>query len=104
MSIENTNPKIFTVAKTVDRTWRSTLETGFGTDYSMTSHRERLYLDDQGQVIKREALPDVVRMFSKVVEDPAVLPMVSAIRDMIDKWAVEDGIVPPVAPNPEEVP
>lgn len=104
MSIENTTPKVFAVAKTLDRTWRSTLETGYGTDYTMTSHRERLYLDDQGQVIKREELPDVVRAFSKVASDPEVPPMVSAIRNMIDKWAVEDGIVPPVATEPEVTP
>lgn len=79
-----------TVVKIKDRTWRLQCFTDLGTDYTFQALRERVYLDADGNVVKREPLPDVTRRVSQVMSDPAAMSMLAAVRDMADKWAEED--------------
>jgi hypothetical protein len=78
------------IVKVKDRTWRLQCFTDLGTDYTFQALRERVYLDAQGNVVKREALPDVTRRVSQVMDDPAAMAMLAAVRDMADKWSEED--------------
>lgn len=80
--------QITTVAR---RTWRVECFTDFGSDYELRAHRERVYLDAGGNVVKREPLPTVTRKVSQVSTDLNAMLMLKAVKDMCDAWAVEDG-------------
>lgn len=78
------------IVKIKDRTWRIQCFTDLGSDYTFEALRERLYLDVDGEIVRKELVPSVIRVFSQVKEDPEAIAMLAAIREKTDKWAEED--------------
>lgn len=92
MAIEQDVSLTTTIVKVKDRTWRVQCFTDFGSDYTFQALRERVYLDQDGNVVKREPLFDVIRKVSSVAADAKAMAMLAAVRDMIDVWALEDEV------------
>jgi hypothetical protein len=90
MAIEQDVNITSTIVKIKDRTWRVECFTDYGTDYQFVAHRERVYLDANGTVVKREALPTVLRRVSQVATNAQAMTMLATVRDMADAWAEED--------------
>lgn len=90
MALEQDVNLTTTIVKVKDRTWRLQCFTDYGSDYTFQALRERVYLDADGNVVKREPLPDVTRRVSQVMTNPAAMAMLAAVRDMADVWAAED--------------
>lgn len=78
-----------------DRTFHLEVFTTHGTDYKFVAHRERIFLNGNGEAVFRLGLPDVVRTVSQVMTDPAAMQMLGAVRDMADTWAIEDATTNP---------
>ena len=78
------------IASVKDRTFHLEVFTTFGTDYKFVAHRERVFLNAKGEVVTRLGMPDVVRTVSQVMDDPAAIQMLGAVKDMADTWATVD--------------
>ena len=79
-----------TIAKVKRRTWRVECFTEDGTDYEFRAHREVIYYDQNGNVIKSERGRVVSRRLSQVMNEPDALAMLGAVRGMADRWEQED--------------
>ena len=90
MSIEQDVEITTTIVKVKDRTWRLECFTEYGTDYRLVAHRERVYVTANGEVVKREELPQIVRTVSQVMGEQDAMAMLASIRDKVDIWAGED--------------
>jgi len=106
MSLE-TSDTINETGKRRDRNWRLEIDTPFGGDYFIRSHREELFVaDSDSRTISREELPSLMRRFSEVSEETitfattrhgtvtaTIAELATAIIAKLDEWQTADKAV-----------
>lgn len=90
MSLDLPIPDPIVIVAVKDRTTRVECFTDYGTDYRLVAHRQRVYLDAEGTVVKSEERPAVERRVSEVYTEEDAMQMLGSLRGMVDKWAEED--------------
>lgn len=75
------------------RTWRVECETVFGSDYTLTAHREIVSLDQNGKVVARDITRPVIRRVSQVMGEADAMQMLGLMKALVDRWAAEDEAV-----------
>ena len=79
------------------RSWRQEIFSDYGTDFTLVCHMENVVCDSDGNKIGSTDAGKVVRVLSKVYDDPNVQAMMAAMTALVPQWYVEDH-QPPVAP------
>ena len=71
------------VSKTTswERSFEQTFSTRFGQEFTLTALMERIWVDDQGNVVKRLALPDEVVRASELTDDLELAQHALAIQE-----------------------
>ena len=64
-----------------ERSFEQTFSTRFGQEFTLTALMERIWVDDQGNVVKRLALPDEVVRASELKDDLELAQHALAIQE-----------------------
>lgn len=64
-----------------ERSYEQHFSTRFATEFVLTGKMERVWVDAQGRLVKREELPAEVVRASELAEDPELAPHAAAIQE-----------------------
>lgn len=64
-----------------ERSYEQRFVTGYGSDFCLTSLMERIWIDDQGQVVRRSELPAEVVRVSELANDAELAAHAAAIQE-----------------------
>lgn len=76
--------------KKEDRTWRVEIFCEHNQPYKVIVHREILYTDSEGNVMRIERGETSSRTLENLSEDPEALQVAAKIKSTADKWRQED--------------
>lgn len=76
--------------KKEDRTWRVEIFCEHNKPYVVNVHRETLYTDADGNVMKTERGVVTTRTLQNLMNDPEAVMIANKIKSTADKWRQED--------------